>query len=81
MCFFYRDLQLTDDHRSVLNAKHGSRPYEFTTDISRLCSVELKAEIVLMHEVQGLKKGIKFTKLQLNVLTHQKTFQISHTPK
>ena len=51
--FFFRSgLQLTDDYRSGLDAKHGSRPHEFTTDVSRSCSVEFKAEIVLMHEVQ-----------------------------
>ena len=53
MCFFDRGLQLTDDHRLGLNAKHGSRPHEFTTDVSRSCFVELKGEIVPMHEVQG----------------------------
>ena len=34
-------------------AKHCSRPHEFTTDVSRSCFVELKSEIVPMHEVQG----------------------------
>ena len=53
MSFFVRGLQLTDDHRSGLNANHCSRPHEFTTDVSRSCSVELKAEVVPMHEVQG----------------------------
>ena len=51
--FFDQGLQLTDDHRSGLNAKHGSRPHEFTTDVSRSCSVELKAEIAAMDEAQG----------------------------
>ena len=52
MCLFDRGLQATDDHRSGLNAKHGLRPHEFTTDVSRLCSVEFKAEIMPNYEVQ-----------------------------
>lgn len=45
--FFIRGLQLTDDHRS------GQELPSIVRGHMNLCFVELKAEIVPMHEVQG----------------------------